>query len=77
MLVLSRKEGERIVVDAGSWQVEVQVLRAGNGRVRLGIVAPRNVAVHREEIWDRIRQWREPAGQQEPPAVRSEAGRGR
>ena len=60
MLILSRREGERIVVDAGTWQIEVQVLRAGNGRVRLGVVAPRNIAVHRQEVWERIRQWREP-----------------
>ncbi len=74
MLVLSRREGERIVVDAGTWQVEVQVLRAGNGRVRLGVVAPRNVAVHREEVWERIQQWREPTREDGSRASRQTLG---
>jgi carbon storage regulator len=49
MLVLSRKLGERIVVpDRG---LAVVVLAIDGNRVRLGITAPADVAVYREEVW--------------------------
>lgn len=47
MLVLSRKEGERLVIDEN---IVVTVLHVAGGGVRLGIEAPRDVPVHREEI---------------------------
>jgi carbon storage regulator len=51
MLVLSRKRGEGIVIGDG---VEVTVLEVTNKRVRLGISAPAEMPVHREEIARRI-----------------------
>ena len=59
MLVLTRKSNEDVVIQLGGRVVRVRVLAAGAGRVRLGIDAPREVAVHREEIWERVRQWNE------------------
>lgn len=47
MLVLSRKVGEEILIDG---HISVQVVHCGNGRVRLGITAPRDVEVMRAEI---------------------------
>ncbi len=47
MLVLSRKQGESIVIDS---DIEVQVLEIRNGRVRLGIRAPQSCRVLRAEI---------------------------
>ena len=47
MLVLSRKAGERITIGEA---VVVTVLRLSNGRVKLGIAAPADVAVVRTEI---------------------------
>ncbi len=47
MLVLSRKHGERIVIGD---RIVVTVVRLDNGQVRLGIEAPREMAVFREEI---------------------------
>lgn len=47
MLVLTRKVGERIVIDGN---VEVQVVAIGNGRVKLGITAPDDVRIRRSEI---------------------------
>ncbi|MCA9026567.1 MAG: carbon storage regulator [Planctomycetaceae bacterium] len=47
MLVLSRKQGEAIVIDS---DIEVQVLEVRNGRVRLGIRAPQSRRVVRAEI---------------------------
>jgi len=53
MLVLSRKQGERIVVP--EYQLTVTVLDISRSRVRVGISAPPNVAVHRAEIVERER----------------------
>jgi carbon storage regulator CsrA len=47
MLVLSRKSGEGIVLDGG---ITITVLEAFHGKVRLGIQAPENVLVLREEL---------------------------
>lgn len=58
MLVLSRKVGEQIVIGQG---VTVTVLEVNGQRVRLGIVAPADVPVHRIEVCQRIQpQHREP-----------------
>jgi len=58
MLVLSRKSQESVVV-GGSVNSEptviVRVLEIRNGRVRLGFEAAKDIPVHREEVWDRIR----------------------
>jgi carbon storage regulator len=59
VLVLTRKPNEDVVIQLGSRLVRVRVLDAGNGRVRLGIDAPRDVTVHREEVWKCIQQWNE------------------
>lgn len=47
MLVLSRKSGERILVGD---QVSITVVRIGPNSVRLGIDAPRNLSILREEL---------------------------
>ena len=52
MLVFTRKLDEAIVIGEG---VEVRVLRIGREGVRLGVTAPAQVAVHRREVYDRIR----------------------
>jgi carbon storage regulator len=51
MLVISRKLGERIII-AGN--ISVKVLEVGKGRVKLGVHAPPDVPIHREEILARI-----------------------
>lgn len=50
MLVLSRKVGETIIIGD---TVRVTVVDIGQGRVKIGIHAPDNVSVDREEIHDR------------------------
>ncbi len=52
MLVLTRKTGEQIVVP--KHQITVTVLEITGSRVRLGITAPADVVVHRDEVWQRI-----------------------
>jgi carbon storage regulator len=51
MLVLSRKCGEAIVIGNG---ITVTVLAVDGDRVKLGVVAPVEVPVHREEVYQRI-----------------------
>ena len=51
MLVFTRKRNEAIVIGDG---IEVRVLRVGRDGVRLGIVAPVEVAVHRHEIYEAV-----------------------
>ena len=51
MLVLSRKKGESIVI---SDSIVVTVVDLRNGKVRLGVEAPREVPVHRKELYDKI-----------------------
>jgi carbon storage regulator len=53
MLILTRKIGETLMVGE---EVTVTVMGVKGNQVRIGINAPKNVAVHREEIFDRIKQ---------------------
>jgi len=58
MLVLSRKCGERIVIPEQN--IVVTVLEVRGEQVRLGISAPENISVHRQEVWARIQALTEP-----------------
>jgi carbon storage regulator len=51
MLILSRRSGESLKIGD---EVTVTVLGVKGHQVRIGVAAPRHVAVHREEIYDRI-----------------------
>lgn len=51
MLVLTRKPGQSIMIGDG---VEVQVLSVAGEKVRLGITAPQDVSIFRNEVYDRI-----------------------
>ncbi|MBS3940126.1 MAG: carbon storage regulator CsrA [Actinobacteria bacterium] len=53
MLVLSRRIGESIVIGN---QVTVTVLEVRGDQVRIGIDAPRDVQVHREEVWQQLQE---------------------
>lgn len=53
MLVLSRKENESILIGDN---IRVVVIEVRGDKVRLGIEAPRDVAVHRHEIYEAIKE---------------------
>ncbi|AFJ01982.1 Carbon storage regulator [Methylophaga frappieri] len=51
MLILTRKVGESLIIGD---DVVVNVLGVKGNQVRIGVDAPKDVTVHREEIYDRI-----------------------
>jgi carbon storage regulator len=53
MLVVTRKPGERLLIGEA---VEISVLEIRGDQVRLGVSAPRDVPIHREELLERIRR---------------------
>ena len=59
MLILTRRVGETLMVGD---EVTVTVLGVKGNQVRIGVNAPKNVSVHREEIFDRIKTERESPG---------------
>ena len=52
MLVMSRKLDESIIIGN---EIEIVVVRIDRNTVRLGIKAPRNISVHRKEVYDEIK----------------------
>lgn len=68
MLVLSRKKNESIVIDEN---IVITVVEVRGDKVRLGIQAPREVPIHRSEIYDAIVSEQQAKQQEEPPTVHS------
>jgi carbon storage regulator len=53
MLILTRRVGESLMIGN---ELTVTVLAVKGSQVRIGINAPKEVAVHREEIYERVKQ---------------------
>jgi carbon storage regulator len=51
MLVLTRRRNEKIIIDGN---IEIEVVRLQGDRVRLGITAPKEVSIQRQEVRERI-----------------------
>lgn len=66
MLVLTRKVNQSIVI---GHDVEVVVLEVRGEQVRIGIRAPKNVTVHRKEIFEQIQEENKAASQVTPEDV--------
>lgn len=64
MLVLSRKKNESIVIDGN---ITVTVVEIRGDKVRLGIVAPKEIPVHRQEIFEAIHG--KPGAEPAPPST--------
>ncbi len=60
MLILTRRVGETLMIDD---EVTVTVLGVKGNQVRLGVNAPKDVSVHREEIYNRIQKEKGEEGQ--------------
>jgi carbon storage regulator len=66
MLVLTRKPNQSIVIGD---DIELTVLEVRGDQVRIGINAPRQVPVHRKEIYEQIRRENMKASKTEPESV--------
>jgi carbon storage regulator len=53
VLVFTRKKGESLIIGN---EIEVTILSAGSGTVKVGISAPRHISVHRQEVYEAIRR---------------------
>ena len=60
MLILTRRVGETVMIGN---DVTVTVLGVKGNQVRIGINAPKSVAVHREEIYERIKREQQGVGE--------------
>lgn len=56
MLVLSRQKDESIIIGEGEDAIEVMICDIRGDKVRLGIKAPKNVMVHRSEIYKKVQE---------------------
>ena len=65
MLILTRRVGETLMIGD---EVTVTVLGVKGNQVRIGINAPKDVAVHREEIYQRIKRELSPDGAAPEPS---------
>ena len=54
MLVLSRRTGEQIVMALEDHLIRIRIVEVRGDKVRVGVTAPADVVVHREEVWDQL-----------------------
>jgi len=53
MLILTRKKDESIVIGDN---IEIKIISSEDGKVRIGIEAPRDIEIHRREVYDEIQE---------------------
>jgi carbon storage regulator len=66
MLILSRKVGESVVIDG---RIVVKIVRLDGDIVKVGIEAPSDVPVHRQEVYDEIQKANREAATKTRPAT--------
>lgn len=59
MLILTRRVGETFIIGD---DIRITVCSVRNGQVRIGIEAPKNVSIHRKEVYERIQREEEASG---------------
>ena len=64
MLILTRRVGESVMIGD---DITVKVVDVNGNRVRIGISAPKHVAVHREEVYEEIKRQGNPSERGDTP----------
>ncbi len=59
MLVLTRKVGESLIIGDN---IKITICAVNNSQIRVGIQAPKDIEIHREEIYERIKKEKESSG---------------
>jgi carbon storage regulator len=66
MLILTRRLGEKLMIGE---EITVTVVDIKGDQVRVGIGAPLDIAVHRQEVFERIEQQKQSSANNDTPAV--------
>jgi carbon storage regulator len=66
MLILSRKPGETVVIDG---RIRVRIIRVEGDVVKIGIEAPADISLHRQEVYDEIQRSNQEAATPDQPVV--------
>jgi carbon storage regulator len=66
MLILSREPGETVVIDG---RIRVKIMRVEGDVVKIGIDAPADISIHRQEIYDEIQRSNKEAATTDQPIV--------
>lgn len=53
MLILTRKKDESIIIDGN---IEIKIVELDDGKVKIGIEAPKNIEILRKELYERIQE---------------------
>jgi len=64
MLILTRRVGEALIIGD---QIKITALNIRDNQVRLGIAAPKDISIHREEVYQRIQEERQERLQRDQP----------
>lgn len=60
MLVLTRKEGEKILIGEN---ISITIVKSKNGQVRIGIDAPKGINIRREELENQVEKQEQPSSE--------------
>lgn len=63
MLMITRKPGEKILIGQ---DVTIEIVEIAGSTVRVGITAPRELPVYREELWESVKRENEAAAEADP-----------
>jgi len=63
MLTITRHPGERIMIGD---DIVVEIVEVSGATVRVGITAPRDVVIYREELWERVKKENQAAAEADP-----------
>lgn len=55
MLVLSRKLGEKVMIGKNG-EIVLEIIEIDGNKIRIGVVAPRDIPVFREELWRQMKE---------------------